>query len=216
MLENVSAKKRVDPRVRRTRQWLQQALLDLMAEKSFEAITVQGLAERAGVNRATFYAHFNDKYALLEYAMRAQFQEKLRAELPEGAPFRPENLQRLIQLVAENMAEVQDHCPQPRGQMDTLMEKQVKAELHETLRGWLGGLPTGRRAGKPTTDQAATIASWAIYGAAVQWSQRERREPANEFAQQVLPFILAGLQPVAFGVAPETPTAARGRKRSAA
>ncbi len=191
---NVGEKKRVDPRVKRTRQWLQKALLDLMAEKGFEAITVQEIAERAMVNRATFYAHFTDKYALLEHSMRALFQEKLRAELPEGSPFTPENLQSLIRLVAENLAEVQGHCTPPRGQMDTLMEKQVKAELHDTLRGWLGERSTGKTAGPPTIEQAATIASWAIYGAALQWSQRGRREPSNEFAQQVLPLILASLQ----------------------
>lgn len=213
-MENVSERKRVDPRVKRTRQWLRQALLDLMAEKSFEAITVQDIAERATINRATFYAHFNEKYALLEYTMRTLFQEKLRAELPEGAPFTHENLQRLIRLVAENLAEVQGHCPSPRGQMDTLMEKQVKAELHEMLRGWLAERPTGKTAGQPRLEQAATIASWAIYGAAVHWSQRERREPPNEFAQQVLPLILASLQPVAWVAAPGTPTAARGRNRS--
>ena len=37
------------------------------------------------------------------------------------------------------------------------------------------------------------IASWAIYGAAVQWSQQERPEPAKEFVQQVLPIIMASL-----------------------
>jgi hypothetical protein len=41
------------------------------------------------------------------------------------------------------------------------------------------------------------VTSWAIYGAAVEWSQRERRKSAAEFVQQVLPLILAGLQPAA-------------------
>lgn len=197
MLENVREEKKVDPRVKRTREWLQKALMELMAEKSFEAITVQDIAERAGVNRVTFYAHFTDKYALLEHMMRALFQEKLRAELSEDAPFSPENLARLIWLVAEQLVEVQGHCPPPRGQMDTLMEKQIKAELYEVLWAWLGEQPARKSARQPTREQAATIASWAIYGAAVQWSQRERREPASEFAQQVLPLILAGLQPLA-------------------
>jgi AcrR family transcriptional regulator len=197
MLENVREEKKVDPRVRRTRQWLQQALLGLMAEKSFEAITVQDIAERAGVNRVTFYAHFNDKYALLEYTMRAMFQKKLRGELPEGTAFSPENLSRLIRLVAEHLVEIQGHCPPPRGQMDTLMEKQIKAELYEVLRAWQGDAPSSTAAGYPTPEQAATVASWAIYGAAVQWSQQPRREPAQEFAERVLPLILASFQSVA-------------------
>jgi hypothetical protein len=43
-----------DPRVKRTRQLLQRAFVDLIHEKSFEAITVQDIAERATLNRATF------------------------------------------------------------------------------------------------------------------------------------------------------------------
>ncbi len=54
-----------DPRVKRTRKLLQAALIELLAEKSFEAITVHDIAERSTINRATFYAHFVDKYALL-------------------------------------------------------------------------------------------------------------------------------------------------------
>jgi len=59
-----------DPRVKRTRQLLQQALMDLLREKGFQAITVQDIAERATLNRATFYAHFTDKYDLIDNVMR--------------------------------------------------------------------------------------------------------------------------------------------------
>ena len=216
MLEKTRSEKKVDPRVRRTRQWLPDALAALMAEKSFESITVQDIAERAMVNRVTFYAHFNDKYALLEHLMRAIFQKKLRARLPEGAPFNPDNLVGVIQVVAENLDEIQSHCPPPRGQMDTLMEKQIKAEVDEVLRCWLEEAPARRLAGQPTPEQAATIASWAIYGAAVQWSQKVRREPAGDFARQVLPLILAGLQPLAHLAEPARLNPARSPKRSAA
>ena len=195
MTEIVREVKQVDPRIKRSRQWLLQALMELMREKSFEAITVHDLAERAGVNRVTFYNHFNDKYALLEYSLRTLFQQKLRAEVPEGAAFSPENLATMIQLVAENLCEVQGHCPPPRGQMDTLLEKQVKAELYEVILGWLNR--TARSAsGQTMPEQAAMMATWAIYGAAVQWSNKERREPAREFAEQILPLILAGLLPL--------------------
>lgn len=197
MLEKTAPAKRVDPRVRRTRQWLQQALMDLVHEKGFEALTVQDIAERADVNRVTFYAHFPDKYALLEDTMRTMFQQKLLAVVPLDAPFSPENLARLIQLVAENLAEIQGNCRSPRGQMDTLLEKQVKAVLYEVLLGWLHQAAGRPERGQPTPEQAAMIASWAIYGAAVQWAQKEAHEPAEKFARQVLPLILAGLQPLA-------------------
>ena len=52
---------RVDPRITRTRKLIREALAALLAEKNFESITVQDIAERATVNRATFYAHFSDR-----------------------------------------------------------------------------------------------------------------------------------------------------------
>jgi len=74
-----------------------------------------------------------------------------------------------------------------------LMEKQIKAELYEVLYAWLAEASSGKTDRRPTPEQAAMITSWAIYGAAVQWSQKEQPEPAQEFVQQVLPIIIASL-----------------------
>jgi AcrR family transcriptional regulator len=54
-----------DRRLRKTRQGLRQALLDLLKEKRYEDISVQDIIERADVARSTFYAHFMDKDDLL-------------------------------------------------------------------------------------------------------------------------------------------------------
>jgi len=193
LLKQEPKEKKLDPRVKRTRLLLLQALNDLMAEKSFQAITVQDIAERATVNRVTFYAHFEDKYALLEYTMREMFKQRLRSQLPDGSLFSPENLARLILMVCELLAETGRQCPPPHGQLEPLMEKQIKAELYEVLYAWLAEAASGKTERRPTPEQAAMITSWAIYGAAVQWSQKEQPEPAQEFVQQVLPIIIASL-----------------------
>ncbi|HLB47612.1 MAG TPA: TetR/AcrR family transcriptional regulator [Anaerolineales bacterium] len=193
LLKQEQDEKKVDPRIKRTRQLLQQALMDLMREKSFQAITVHDIAERATVNRVTFYAHFEDKYALLEYTMREMFKQRLRSQLPDGSLFSPENLARLILMVCELLAETGRQCPPPHGQLEPLMEKQIKAELYEVLYAWLAEASSGKTDRRPTPEQAAMITSWAIYGAAVQWSQKEQPEPAREFVQQVLPIIIASL-----------------------
>ena len=187
------AEKKLDPRIKRPRQLLQRALMELMAEKSFQAITVQDIAERATVNRVTFYAHFADKYALLEYTIREMIKQQLYSQVPEDAPFSQENLARLILTICEFVGEMGHRCPPPHGQLETLMEKQIKAELYETLRRWLEGLPPSKSKGHATLEQTAMESSGAIYGAAMQWSQQERRESAKDFVQQVLPLITAGL-----------------------
>ncbi|WP_010274353.1 TetR/AcrR family transcriptional regulator [Paenibacillus senegalensis] len=54
-----------DRRVQKTRALLQEALLDLIVEKGYEAVTVQDLSVRANIGRSTFYFHYEDKEKLL-------------------------------------------------------------------------------------------------------------------------------------------------------
>jgi len=53
--------RKMDRRVRRTRDALGDALVELMQQKPFDAIKVQDVLDRAGVSRSTFYAHYRDK-----------------------------------------------------------------------------------------------------------------------------------------------------------
>jgi AcrR family transcriptional regulator len=57
--------KKPDRRVQRTQQQLRDALIALILEKGYEAITVQDIIDRANVGRSTFYSHFWDKDQLL-------------------------------------------------------------------------------------------------------------------------------------------------------
>ena len=50
-----------------TKKALASALKQLMEKKSFEKITVSDIAEECGLNRQTFYYHFQDKYDLVNW-----------------------------------------------------------------------------------------------------------------------------------------------------
>ncbi len=75
------AAKAPDRRVPRTRKLLQDALMALILEKGYEAVTVQDIIDRANVGRSTFYAHFLDKQALLLSGL-----EQLRVFLAQQQP----------------------------------------------------------------------------------------------------------------------------------
>ncbi|MFD3662511.1 TetR/AcrR family transcriptional regulator [Streptomyces sp. NPDC058659] len=67
-----------DRRVRRTRAALRQALVELVLEKGFHAITVEEITEHADVGRATFYAHYRDKEDLLVGIVRDLAEDRER------------------------------------------------------------------------------------------------------------------------------------------
>ena len=80
--------KTADRRQRKSRAALEQALLQLIATKPYESITIEDVTEAADVARATFYAHFKDKAALLRSANQ-QLIGELAARAGELAPRDP-------------------------------------------------------------------------------------------------------------------------------
>ncbi|MFJ2043427.1 MULTISPECIES: TetR/AcrR family transcriptional regulator [Paenibacillus] len=54
-----------DLRVIRTKESIRQALVELINEKGFKAITVKDITTKANINRGTFYAHYQDKFDLM-------------------------------------------------------------------------------------------------------------------------------------------------------
>ena len=81
----------IDRRIRRTRKLLQDALLELILEKGYAAVTVQDVIDRANVGRSTFYAHFQDKESLFlsEFeALQMQFEHHLtRMPMTDASPW---------------------------------------------------------------------------------------------------------------------------------
>lgn len=52
---------KMDRRIQRTRDLLQKALIELIDERGYDAITIQDIVERANIGRTTFYKHYNGK-----------------------------------------------------------------------------------------------------------------------------------------------------------
>ncbi|MBE2267937.1 MAG: TetR/AcrR family transcriptional regulator [Anaerolinea sp.] len=63
--------RKLDRRIVRTRELLRAALLDLIVEQGYDALTIQHITDRANLRRATFYMHYRDKEELLLDAISA-------------------------------------------------------------------------------------------------------------------------------------------------
>lgn len=189
--------KSLDPRVKRTRQLLQQAMMELVQEQSISSISIQDITERATVNRATFYAHFEDKYALMDSILRDQFQLQVVSKLPDGNQWGKQTLQALIEGVFEFLEEFHSHCsPAPsatKAQLEPQFERAIQQEIYITLLRSLKQAPRSAALTRIPAETMASIMSWAIFGTAVEWSRREHKPPVEEITKQVLQALIEGL-----------------------
>lgn len=55
-----------DKRITKTKKGLKAAMIEMLAEESFERISITDLCKKADISRITFYTHYSDKYALLD------------------------------------------------------------------------------------------------------------------------------------------------------
>ena len=180
---------KLDPRVKRTRQLLEQAFMEALDEKGFQAISVQDITGRAGVNRATFYAHFEDKYALLDHSVRQGFRQEIEKRTLNACHYSVDNLRNLIIAVCEYIGNISSHCKPVQPQFESLVETQIREQLHELLQKWI------EQAGSQVDPgTAATAGSWALYGLALQWVHEKKPVPVEQYALQVLPLIASNLQ----------------------
>jgi AcrR family transcriptional regulator len=182
-----------DRRVKRSRKLLQQAFSDLLGEKGFQAISVQDIAERAEVNRGTFYAHFQDKYALLEVVVGESFREALLKRVPEGTSFSLENLEQLVLGVIEFLGGFYSHCRPSDRELSPLVETSMQHELYEFLACWLRQLHESSPTSAVSPETTATVMSWAIFGAGAEWSRSERTDSAAARAHQIVVLLTGGL-----------------------
>ena len=178
---------KLDPRIRRTRQMLFQAFRDLLEEKTFDLISVQDIAERSTLNRATFYDHFPDKFELLEAMIGERFSTLIAARMAGHEGTCEASLRQLILAACDFLAEVSSGCQKHQRQFGPIVESRVKAILRESL---LVGLRL-HQAENP--ELKATMVSWAIAGAALQWS-REKKTTPDELADAVLPTVHTALR----------------------
>lgn len=172
------SKQKMDARVRRTRDALGDALVALIQEKPFDAITVQNVLDRAGVGRSTFYVHFSNKDDLL-MSDADEFFERLSMALS------------IHKDASDRVAPVQEffaHVGEMRPFFDALIRSGKVHENLELARGHfargiehrLAELPRGR--GIPASERPAIAFAHAgaLLSLLTWWLDRGMREsPAH-------------------------------------
>lgn len=178
-----SCEQNLDPRIRRTRLALQQALAKLLQEKEFDKISVQDITEAAAVNRATFYDHYADKFALLECMVGMRFGELLEARGVRFDSGCSGALKGIITGVCDYVATAPGaECVRQLPHMEAAVIAVVRNML-------LYGFKKHPAAEGVSPEMMASTLSWAIYGAAKEWVRTKERLPVEEAVDGILRLV---------------------------
>jgi AcrR family transcriptional regulator len=167
-----------DPRVARTTRALGRALVALIEERAFDAITVQDVLDRAGVGRTAFYAHYRNKHDVLASSydgVFAAFEGLVDRPSPYGAPgARLFPVAEFLAHVGERRALV--HALQRDGLLDdmwALLAGHAGRMIERRLERWTAG-PAGAAPAPPGVAPAllARMLAGALVESVRWWQDR--------------------------------------------
>jgi len=136
------------------------------------------IAEAATVNRATFYDHYNDKFALFEAMIAGGFHSLLdqrKIEFDQGCLAA---LRAIVQATCDYLVQTHeghDSCGR-NSAFQPIMDAAITRAIQRTL---LEGTAK-KRASALSPEIVAGAASWAIYGAAREWFNTPSRAPVEQ------------------------------------
>lgn len=171
-------------RGRETLRALRGALMALIVEKGFEAVTIKDITERAGVDRTTFYLHVRDKRELFEVVQRQMIDELFGAD--DSVPPRGQRALVAFQRIAAD----------PKGYR-ALFTVNYAATSHRLLAYGAEHIErliaaSGVIAGMPYDMLAAFVAS-AFRGLALWWLEHEQPYPPERMAEMYAALVIRGL-----------------------
>ena len=195
--------RKIDRRVLRTRKLLWEALIALIEEKDYSEITIQDIADRANVNRVTFYLHYRDKQDLLVKSVEVIFEELAAKTTPlTGDAFRldvaPQGMTLVYRHIAGN-ARFYRKLLSENG-IPMLVDRLRKFLAELTMQRFQLAMPPGRKGPIPL-EVVAEYAAGSIIGLITWWLENDMPIPPDEFSHQTLlltafgPYWGAGIEP---------------------
>lgn len=173
----------MDPRVARTRSSLQDSLLELAREHRLDDITIADIANRAGVNRSSFYLHYSDKETLLADALETavdQMTKQLTQSANHTAEMPPE--------LHHYLAHIAQHASLYRRVLgehgSTVVEARLRNRIELIVREAIARAEKSAFADLPLDVVAAGIAGSAL-GVVTAWLARDPLPPVDVAATWV-------------------------------
>ncbi len=199
--------RKTDRRAAKSRRALRNALIALILEKGYEAITVQDITDRADLNRGTLYLHYRDKQDLL-LSSSDEVYDELVAQL---TPVSPDHLtmdvpERNLILIYQHVAANADFYRVMLG--DHGVPAFIR-RLRHIIEHWsLARFEALKALGVPlTTLPAAFVVSYtsgAMIGVIEWWLENDMPVTPEGLAEYTLQLSVSGLYPSGFGTPPSS------------
>lgn len=186
-----------DLRVQRTHKLVLDALIDLTAQKGFPAVTVREITTRAGINRATFYRHYQDKFDLLNQYTKTVFA---LLDAPDNATRNPDEstVAQVPSGLVAIFAHIRDNAPFYRVMLgtdgDPGFAEQIRRYVQQRL---LRSPPAGLKHDATALDLYLSASSGATMGAVLWWLEHDMPYTAEEMATVSFQLGAANLSAVA-------------------
>ncbi|QHT59090.1 TetR/AcrR family transcriptional regulator [Paenibacillus lycopersici] len=182
-----------DARAVRSRKQLKHALIALLSEKPFNEIRTKEIAERAGINRVTFYDHFAAKEDLLDELIDEVLTEY--ADIIENAPssLQADPSVQLVHTIRLSVRHIQKHAEFYRIMLLTSGVPDLTNRLHDQMNRSLHLSFARSKEATADIDHDLFIA-WIIGGAIgvyKYWLQSGMKQSEEEITKQMLRITLA-------------------------
>lgn len=189
----MACERETDPRVIRTRKLIQDALMTLVQKKDFEDITVKDISEKATINRATFYAHYVDKFALLDEMISEAFGSCLDDKIQPGQRLTETTGRELILLVYEFQIAFFEKWRMDTKTIAGRVESIIKSKLEDIVASLIKNQYTGDSGKNADHKILAAMIIGAIYNASLVVVSCGTKYSFDRLVGEVLAFVLPGM-----------------------
>ena len=182
-----------DPRVIRSRQMLRSALVSLIPEMGYTGITIQDIADRATLNRTTFYLHYRDKNELLQDTFNSLIADFIPIPPSSGLFSREINLES-ITLILRQISRHADFFrvllaeESPPAFLNTVRDYIMRVGLQ-----WLTMMQPKGENSRVSTEVASNFVGSAFLGVIGWWLENDMPDPPETLAEQLLTLTSLGL-----------------------
>ncbi len=180
-----------DLRVQRTNKLILEALLELTAQKGFSALTVSDITKLAGINRATFYRHYQDKFDLLNTYAQTVF-EMLEDESQRSNEVSDHQIYAgLIKIFEHIRANAKFYRVMLGKNGDAAFTDKIRQYIRKRIRR---SLPADLQKDKSSIDLYVAYSSSASVGAVLWWLEHEFPYSSEEMVILIRQFELGSLK----------------------